>query len=89
MIMARTPSSNLPQTVDTGLPYADYAEVLADIKTRVDAARVRALRAANAELMGVYWHIGRHIGGCLFFCVGGVGVVSWGSGLRSGSEVVP
>jgi predicted nuclease of restriction endonuclease-like (RecB) superfamily len=35
--------------------------VLADIKTRVDAARVRALRAANAELMGVYWHIGRHI----------------------------
>ena len=28
---------------------------------RVDAARVRALRAANVELMGVYWHIGRHI----------------------------
>jgi hypothetical protein len=24
-------------------------------------------------------------GGCPFFCVGGVGVVSWGSGLRSGS----
>ena len=23
--------------------------------------------------------------GCPFFCVGGVGVVSWGSGLRSGS----
>jgi hypothetical protein len=43
------------------LPDAGYAEVLADIKTRLDAARVRALRAANAELMGVYWHIGRHI----------------------------
>jgi len=56
-----TSSSNLPQTADTGLPDASYAEVLVDIKTRVDAARVRALRAANAELMGVYWHIGRHI----------------------------
>ena len=61
MVVEDTPSSNLPQAGDTGLPDADYAEVLADIKTRVDAARVRALRAANAELMGVYWHIGRHI----------------------------
>ncbi len=59
--MEDTSSSNLPQTADTGLPDASYAEVLVDIKTRVDAARVRALRAANAELMGVYWHIGRHI----------------------------
>jgi predicted nuclease of restriction endonuclease-like (RecB) superfamily len=56
-----TPTSNLPEKADAGLPDASYAEVLADIKTRVDAARVRALRAANAELMGVYWHIGRHI----------------------------
>jgi predicted nuclease of restriction endonuclease-like (RecB) superfamily len=61
MVVEDTPSSNLPQSGDTGLPDAGYAEVLADIKTRVDAARVRALRAANAELMGVYWHIGRHI----------------------------
>jgi hypothetical protein len=61
MIAARTPSSNLPQMVDTGLPDTRYAEVLTDIKARVDAARVRALRAANAELMSVYWHIGRHI----------------------------
>ena len=61
MIVEDTPNSNLLQTGDTGLPDAGYAEVLADIKTRVDAARVRALRAANAELMGVYWHIGRHI----------------------------
>jgi predicted nuclease of restriction endonuclease-like (RecB) superfamily len=56
-----TPTSNLPERGDAGLPDASYAQVLADIKTRVDAARVRALRAANAELMGVYWHIGRHI----------------------------
>jgi len=61
MVVEDTTSSNLPQTRDMGLPDAGYAEVLADIKARVDAARVRALRAANAELMGVYWHIGRHI----------------------------
>jgi hypothetical protein len=61
MIVEDTPSSNLLQTGNTDLPDAGYAEVLADIKTRVDAARVRALHAANAELMGVYWHIGRHI----------------------------
>ena len=59
--MEDKPSANLPERGDAGLPDASYAEVLADIKTRVDAARVRALRAANAELMGVYWHIGRHI----------------------------
>ena len=59
--MEDKPSANLPERGDAGLPDAGYAEVLADIKTRVDAARVRALRAANAELMGVYWHIGRHI----------------------------
>jgi hypothetical protein len=55
------PDPDLPQTLDAGLPDARYSEVLSDIKARVDAARVRALRAANAELMGVYWHIGRHI----------------------------
>ena len=51
--MEDTPSSNLPQTADTGLPDAGYAEVLADIKTRLDAAGA-CVRAANAELMGVY-----------------------------------
>ncbi len=61
MIVERKPSSNLPRVLDVGLPDASYAEVLADIKARVDTARVRALRAANAELMRVYWHIGRHI----------------------------
>jgi predicted nuclease of restriction endonuclease-like (RecB) superfamily len=56
-----TPSANLPQARDIDLPNTGYAEVLADIKTRIDAARVQALRAANAELMRVYWHVGRHI----------------------------
>lgn len=40
---------------------ADYKEWLADIKVRVLAARQRAALAANAELVSLYWHIGRDI----------------------------
>lgn len=43
-----------------GMP-ADYAEWLAGIKSRVAAARSRAALAANAELIGLYWQIGREI----------------------------
>ncbi|CAI8789059.1 DUF1016 domain-containing protein [Methylococcus capsulatus] len=39
----------------------DYADWLADIKTRVAAARARAVLAANAELIRLYWQIGREI----------------------------
>ncbi|PKY09547.1 hypothetical protein B1757_14430 [Acidithiobacillus marinus] len=38
-----------------------YADWLADIKTRVAAARQRAALAANAELIRLYWQIGRDI----------------------------
>lgn len=44
----------------TAIP-ADYADWLAEIKTRVTAARQRAALAANAELIGLYWQIGRDI----------------------------
>lgn len=44
----------------TAIP-ADYADWLADIKTRVSAARQRAALAANAELIRLYWQIGRDI----------------------------
>lgn len=40
---------------------ADYAAWLADIKTRVTVSRQRAALAANAELIELYWHIGRDI----------------------------
>ena len=40
---------------------ADYADWLADIKTRVATARQRAALAANAELIQLYWQIGRDI----------------------------
>lgn len=39
----------------------DYADWLANIKTRVATARQRAALAANAELIQLYWQIGRDI----------------------------
>lgn len=39
----------------------DYADWLAEIKTRVATARARAVLAANAELIRLYWQIGREI----------------------------
>ncbi|MGC5076136.1 PDDEXK nuclease domain-containing protein [Agrococcus sp. DT81.2] len=38
-----------------------YDEVLAELKRRVRDARVRAHRTVNAELIGLYWQIGRTI----------------------------
>jgi len=40
---------------------ADYADWLANIKARVVAARQRVALAANAELIQLYWQIGRDI----------------------------
>ena len=40
---------------------ADYGQWLADIKNRVLAARQQAALAVNAELVSLYWHIGRDI----------------------------
>ena len=40
---------------------ADYVQWLADIKNRVLTARQRAALSVNAELVSLYWHIGRDI----------------------------
>ncbi|MDR2565431.1 MAG: PDDEXK nuclease domain-containing protein [Bifidobacteriaceae bacterium] len=40
---------------------AGYAEWLADLKTRVRATQLRIVRAANAEVVELYWSIGRDI----------------------------
>lgn len=40
---------------------ADYAPLLADIKARVQSARIKAGLAANRELLALYWDIGRLI----------------------------
>lgn len=55
--MPKRPSS--PKAV-AALP-ADYGPLLADIKTRVQTARIRAGLAANRELLALYWDIGRLI----------------------------
>jgi len=55
--------SEKPVTQDTSsvaVP-TGYADWLADIKTRVQAARSRAVLAANAELVELYWQIGAEI----------------------------
>ena len=44
----------------TPLP-ADYAPLLAEIKARVQSARVKAGLAANREMLTLYWDIGRLI----------------------------
>ncbi|WP_306233211.1 PDDEXK nuclease domain-containing protein [Agrococcus beijingensis] len=38
-----------------------YDKVLADLKRRVRSAQMRARRSVNAELISLYWHIGRTI----------------------------
>ena len=40
---------------------SDYAPLLADIKARVQSARIKAGLAANRELLALYWDIGRLI----------------------------
>jgi predicted nuclease of restriction endonuclease-like (RecB) superfamily len=44
----------------TTLP-SDYAPLLAEIKARVQSARIKAGLAANRELLALYWDIGRLI----------------------------
>lgn len=45
---------------EAALP-ADYAPLLAEIKARVQVARVKASLAANMELLALYWDIGNLI----------------------------
>lgn len=40
---------------------AGYAELLEQLKARVRTSRLRAVRAANSELLALYWSIGRDI----------------------------
>ncbi|MGB3392638.1 MAG: DUF1016 N-terminal domain-containing protein [Stenotrophomonas sp.] len=42
-------------------PPAGYADWLAELKTRIHTAQQRAVRAANRELVLLYWQIGRDI----------------------------
>ncbi|WP_109079182.1 PDDEXK nuclease domain-containing protein [Aggregatibacter kilianii] len=46
---------------ETAIMPADYVQWLAEIKNRVLSARQKAALAVNAELISLYWHIGRDI----------------------------
>ncbi len=46
---------------DAPLPIDDYTGLLEDLKQRVRSARTRAALAVNAELVQLYWSIGRDI----------------------------
>ena len=54
-------SKNLPAPASShGLP-AGYSALLEDVKARIRAAQTRALLAVNAEMVRLYWDIGRMI----------------------------
>ena len=38
-----------------------YGDLLADIKTRIMQARNRAVMSANAEMVRMYWDVGRMV----------------------------
>jgi hypothetical protein len=39
----------------------DYRQVLDEIKQRIRSSQLRAVLAANSELIGLFWHIGQSI----------------------------
>ena len=45
---------------DLALP-SGYTELLGELKTRVRAARIQALRTVNTQLIELYWSIGKTI----------------------------
>ena len=48
-------------TGEKGLVPAGYQEFLAEVKERIQLARVRAALAVNRELILLYWRIGRDV----------------------------
>jgi predicted nuclease of restriction endonuclease-like (RecB) superfamily len=54
-------SKTLVAPGDAAATSPDYEALLADIKSRLHLARTRAVHAANAELIGAYWYIGKEI----------------------------
>jgi predicted nuclease of restriction endonuclease-like (RecB) superfamily len=45
----------------TGIQPEGYEDFLSDLKTRIQAAQLRAVLSVNRELILLYWHIGRDI----------------------------
>lgn len=52
-------SHSIATTPGSAANGADFTALLADVKGRIQAAQSRAVRAVNAELVRLYWDIGR------------------------------
>jgi hypothetical protein len=48
---------------NSGVSRSDFVALLADVKGRIQAAQTRAVLSVNAELVRLYWDIGRIIDG--------------------------
>ena len=55
------PTLTPPSAATATIADAEYASLLADVKARIRAAQMRALRAVNTELVRLYWDLGRLI----------------------------
>jgi len=51
-----------PRKAEPAAVQSDFGSLLADVKNRIQSAQVRAVLAVNAELVRLYWDIGRVIG---------------------------
>jgi predicted nuclease of restriction endonuclease-like (RecB) superfamily len=57
----RTPRNAPPTGTQAAVGRSDFAALLADVKGRIQTAQTRAVLAVNAELVRLYWDIGRII----------------------------
>ncbi|MDQ3649452.1 MAG: DUF1016 N-terminal domain-containing protein [Acidobacteriota bacterium] len=56
----RTESQPAPAKPSTGL-LAGYEDLLAELKSRIRTAQIRAALSVNREMIALYWEIGRDI----------------------------
>ena len=59
-------ASRLAVGASRALAPAGYDQLLMQLKSRIRAAQLKAARAVNAELVVLYWSIGRDILDCAF-----------------------
>ncbi len=57
----REPGNTMPSGRQVAVGHSDFAALLAEITGRIQAAQARAVLAVNAELVRLYWDIGRII----------------------------
>ncbi len=60
----------------------EYAPLLDEIKARIRRAQTRAVSAANREMLGLYWEVGRLIRGRQ-------DIEGWGAGVLRRLAVCP